>query len=302
MERMNLENLSDLEIFEAVCKEGSFAKAAKKTRNSVPSVSKRISRLEKSLKVILFNRTTRSMKLTEAGQNFLIRCERILSEIKEAEKEASKEKEMKGKIRMTAPLPFAYRILPECISEFSNLYPEIGVELIFANEKSNLISEQLDLAFRIMKPNGGSKCLTVLENPVIAVANPNYLDRVGVPTRLDDLSKHKIMYVEEHSRIEVPKTKKRLQDLSGERQIKSNHATFLCEYAANGGGGILFRSYWDVEPYLRSGKLKRVLPNVILDSGTMGCILFPSENVPKRVRKFSQFLEEKIGLHSLEIK
>ncbi|TGK04484.1 LysR family transcriptional regulator [Leptospira selangorensis] len=302
MERMNLDSIADLEIFEAVCKEGSFAKAAKRTRNSVPSISKRISRLEKSLKIILFNRTTRSMQLTEAGQNFLIRCERILSEIREAEKEAGKEKEMKGKIRMTAALPFANRILPECISEFSNLYPEISIEIVFSNEKSNLIYEQFDLAFRIMKPLSSPKCLRILPNPVIAVANPGYLDRVGTPTNIEELSKHKIMYVDEHSQIRIPKTKKRLMDLSSERQIKSNHATFLCEYAVNGGSGILFRSFWDVESNLRSGKLKRVLPNLILDSETMGCILFPAENISKRVQRFSGFLEEKIPFYPLEMK
>ncbi|WP_210415407.1 LysR family transcriptional regulator [Leptospira gomenensis] len=111
MERMNLESIVDLEVFEAVCTEGNFAKAARKIGISIPSISKRISRLERALKVTLFERTTRTIRLTDAGDRFRIRAERILTELKQAEKEAGEEKELKGKIRITAPAPFCDEIV-----------------------------------------------------------------------------------------------------------------------------------------------------------------------------------------------
>ncbi len=297
---MNIESILDLEIFEAVCKEGNFAKAAQKTKNSVPSVSKRISRLERSLKITLFERTTRSIRLTEAGQNFLVRTERVLAELREAEKETSREKELKGKIRMTAPLPFATRLLPDLISEFGNLYSEISIEVIFENEKSNLITDKFDLALRITRPLKSARCIELIPNPVIAVAHPAYLERVGTPTTLEELANHKLLFVEAHSHLKLGK--KKLAEINQDRQIRSNNGSFLCEYAASGGEGILFRSYWDVEGYLRTSKLRRVLPNRIIDSRTVGCLLLSSGTVSKRVSKFCGFLQEKLWIRFPELK
>lgn len=299
MERMNVEYIGDLEAFEAVCKEGNFAKAAKKTRSSLSSVSKRISRLERSLHAILFERSTRSIRITEAGQNFLIRTERILSELREAEKESSREKELKGRIRIAAALPFATGFLPELLSEFGNLFSEIIIDLIFENEKPNLISDKYDLALRIMKPMSSSRCIKLLPNPLVACANPGYLDRTGIPTRIDDMVSHKLLFVEEHANLKIGR--KRLAELSQERQIKSNNGSFLSEYVANGGNGILFRSYWDVEPHLRSGRLRRIFPQNSWDTGTMGCLLLPGSSHPKRVSRLCEFLQDRVPIRFPEL-
>ncbi|XDD49756.1 LysR family transcriptional regulator [Leptospira sp. WS92.C1] len=294
---MNLESILDLELFEAVCSEGNFAKAARKTRTSLPTISKRISRLERVLKVTLFERTTRSVRLTEAGNRFRIHTEKILSELRIAEKETSSERELKGKIRITAPAPFATRILPSILAEFKIQYPEIQVEVVFGNEKFNLIEDRFDLGIRIMKPIHGKRCKILLPNPIIAVAAPVYLEKYGIPLQLAELENHPILFVDEQANIKIPGTKKKISDLSTDRAIRSNNGSFLCEFIARGGNGILFRSVWDLEELLDSGRLRRIFPNLRLNSDTCVCLLFPStENPPKRVLRFAEFLESKIVL------
>lgn len=295
LERMNLESITDLELFEAVCSEGNFAKAARKTRTSLPTISKRISRLERALKTTLFERTTRTIRLTEAGIRFRLRTDKILNELRMAEKEANVEKELKGKIRITAPAPFATRILPSVLSEFGNLYPEIQLETVFGNEKFNLIEDSFDLGIRIMKPIRTNRCKVLMSNPIVATASPQFLERVGTPNHIQELENYNVFYVDEHSNVKIPGTKKKISELSKHRGIRSNNGSFLTETIAEGADGILFRSLWDVETLLRSGKLKRIFPNLILDSNTSVCLLFPSgENPPKRVLRFQKFLESKL--------
>ncbi|MBM9577799.1 LysR family transcriptional regulator [Leptospira sp. 201903070] len=292
---MNIESILDLELFEAVCVEGNFAKAARKTGSSLPTISKRISRLERALKVTLFERTTRTIRLTEAGNRFRLRAERILTELRAAEKETVFEKELKGKIRITAPAPFATRILPPLFAEFRNQNPEIQLEVVFGNEKFNLIEDRFDLGIRIMKPIRGERCRVLLPNRIIAVTSPNYLEKVGTPSRLSDLAKHSILFVDEQSNVRIPELKKTISELSGDRGIRSNNGSFLAEFIARGGSGILFRSIWDVEEQIESGKIKRIFPNHHWQSEASVCLLFPSgEKPPKRVLRFGEFLESKI--------
>ncbi|MBM9500371.1 LysR family transcriptional regulator [Leptospira sp. 201903071] len=292
---MNIESILDLELFEAVCVEGNFAKAARKTGSSLPTISKRISRLERALKVTLFERTTRTIRLTEAGTRFRLRAERILTELRNAEKEAVFEKELKGKIRITAPAPFATRVLPPILAEFRNQHPEIQLEVVFGNEKFNLIEERFDLGIRIMKPIRGERCKLLLPNRIVAVASPNYLEKVGTPSRLADLEKHPILFVDEQANVRIPELKKTISELSSDRGIRSNNGSFLAEFIARGGSGILFRSIWDVEEQIESGKIKRIFPSFHWKTEASVCLLFPSgEKPPKRVLRFGEFLESKI--------
>ncbi|MDV6236604.1 LysR family transcriptional regulator [Leptospira ellisii] len=292
---MNLESIADLEVFEAVCTEGNFAKAARKTGISIPSISKRISRLERALKVTLFERTTRTIRLTDAGDRFRIRAERILAELDQAEKEAGEEKELKGKIRITAPAPFATRIFPALAAEFRIRHPEIQLEIVFGNEKFNLIENKFDLGIRIMKPIKGTRCEVLMRNPIVAVASPSYLEKVGTPAHISELKNHPILFVDEQANVRVPGTKKTVAELSEDRAVRSNDGSFLCETIAQGSPGILFRSIWDVEKLLESGKLRRVFPDLLLNSDTAVCALFPSgENPPRRAVRFVEFLKSRI--------
>ncbi|RHX85491.1 hypothetical protein DLM75_21250 [Leptospira stimsonii] len=300
MERMNIESILDLELFEAVCAEGNFAKAARRTGASLPTISKRISRLERVLKVTLFERTTRTIRLTDAGNRFRLRNEKILSELRTAEKEAAFEKELKGKIRITAPAPFATRVLPNMIANFQNQHPEIQLEVVFGNEKFNLIEDRFDLGIRIMKPIRGERCKILLPNRIVAVASPSYLEKVGTPSRLSDLENHSILFVDEQANVRIPELKKKISEISGERGIRSNNGSFLVEYVARGGSGILFRSFWDVEEQVETGKLKRIFTNLHWKAETSVCLLFPSgEKAPKRILRFSEFLESQFRSETL---
>lgn len=146
-----------------------------------------------------------------------------------------------------------------------------------------------------MKPIRGQRCEVLLPNPIVAVASPSYLEKVGTPAHISELRNHPVLFVDEQANVRVPGIKKKLAELSADRAVRSNDGSFLCETIAQGSPGILFRSVWDVEKLLESGKLKRVFPDLSLNSETAICALFPSrENPPRRVVRFVEFLKSRI--------
>src|SRR5690606_17816119 len=140
----------------------------------------------------LFHRTTRRLRLTEAGSNYLEACQRILPEIDEAEAAASSQRvKATGLLRMNLPLSFGERFIAPLIPEFSRRHPEVKVELGLSDAQLDLIAGGWDLAIRIGHLADSSLQGRRLADSVMLVcAAPAYLDRRGVPRRVAELSQH----------------------------------------------------------------------------------------------------------------
>ncbi len=144
-----MDHLTALKVFRAVAANGGFAAAARQMNLSPAAVSKNVAELEAHLKVRLINRTTRSMSLTEAGEVYRQRLERILDDLEAADAAlTSMQQGPSGLLRVSAPLTLALTCLTPAIPAFLQRYPELRLELLLQDGRQDLIAEGIDLALR----------------------------------------------------------------------------------------------------------------------------------------------------------
>ncbi|MBB4864177.1 DNA-binding transcriptional LysR family regulator [Pseudomonas nitritireducens] len=173
----------------AVAESGSFASGARQLGLSPPSVTRAIAALEQRLGTLLLARSTRSVRLTEAGQRYVEDCRRILQELEEAEELASGSAlRPRGNLTVTAPVLFGELYLVPLIASYLEAQPDVRVNALLVDRVVNLLDEGIDVAVRIGQlPEGSLTALQVGEIRPVVCASPAFLDRHGRPEHPDDL-------------------------------------------------------------------------------------------------------------------
>ncbi len=190
MDQMHL-----MRVFVAVGEEESFAGAARKLDLSPAAVTRAISGLEEELGVKLLLRTTRHVRLTEAGSRYLDDTRNILASIAEANLAAAGVNATpKGNLSVTASVLFGRTLVMPCIVGFLKAYPEVEVSAYFLDRVVNLVEEGMDVAVRIGHlPDSSLKALRVGQVRRVLCAAPQYLAQQGVPQHPADLLRHTII-------------------------------------------------------------------------------------------------------------
>ncbi|MGU3665332.1 LysR family transcriptional regulator [Methylobacterium sp. A49B] len=183
-----------MRIFAKVAETASFAEAARLMHMSPPAVTRAVAALEETIGARLFVRTTRSVKLTEAGGRYYEDCRRILTDIAEAEAAAAGSYTTpSGTLSVTAPLLFGrIHVLPIVI-DYLDAYPTMTARTLFVDRQVNIVEEGIDVAVRIghLLDSGFTAVRVGAVRRVICGA-PAYLDRLGTPKRPADLKDHRI--------------------------------------------------------------------------------------------------------------
>jgi DNA-binding transcriptional LysR family regulator len=188
--RSSTENLSSgISVFAAVVDAGTFAAASELMDMSPPGVSRAIARLERRLKIRLFNRTTRAVSLTEEGRRFY---EQVMPHLRGMEEAAATAAggtaTVRGKLRINLDPAFLRIILGPKLDEFMDVHPDLELELIARDQLGDLIMDGFDLALRFGEPRSSSLVARkLLETAVVTVASPLYLDRRGRPAEPQEL-------------------------------------------------------------------------------------------------------------------
>jgi DNA-binding transcriptional LysR family regulator len=189
--KTRLENISSaISVFAAVVDAGTFAAAAEALGMSPPGVSKAIARLEKRLEIRVFNRTTRSLSLTEAGRRFHEQVIPHLTGLEEAAIAASGSAlAIRGKLRVNLD-PVCYRaMLGAQLDAFMEAHSELEIELIARDSLGDLVTEGFDVALRFGRPRPSTLVARkLLDTAVVTVAAPAYIARWGRPVRPEDLA------------------------------------------------------------------------------------------------------------------
>lgn len=191
-----MDRFQELQTLLAVAEVGGFSAAARKLGLSPPAVTRIIAGLEARLGTTMFTRTTRQVRLTEAGARLVEDARRILGDLQEAEESATGlHAAPRGRLTITAPVLFGQRYVAPIIAEFLDQYPEVEARLLFLDRVVNIMEEGIDIAIRIADlPDSGLLARKVGAVRVQVAAAPAYLARHGVPVRPEDLSAHRIIH------------------------------------------------------------------------------------------------------------
>lgn len=287
-----MDRLHELEVFVAVADAGGFAKAGGRMRLSPPAVTRAIAALEDRLGARVFNRTTRSLTITEVGQRFLENARRILIDLDSAEKDAVGETSVPhGHLSVTASVTFGRSTLAPVVAAFLNQHSRISVSVLLLDRITNLIEEGIDVAVRIGPlPDSNLVARKVGSVRRILVASPTYLARRGTPLSPADLRLHSMIAFTGL----MPNREWRYMDgrtghsVSLMPRLEINDAGAAIAAAENGDGITIALSYM-VADKIREGRL---LP--ILDAFTPAAVpvslVYPQNRlISPKVRAFVDF-------------
>jgi DNA-binding transcriptional LysR family regulator len=280
---------------------GGFSAAGRELRMSPAVVSGRIMGLEKQLKCRLFNRTTRKIQLTSAGQQFHERSLDILAAVDRAAAAAQEESSTAaGILKVTAPLGLGRRLLAPTVSEFVAAHPNVHVRLRLSDYLIDLIDEGVDVALRMANFADSSFVMRKVARIDRALyAAPAYLDRAGTPQAPTDLFEHRCLL------LRFPGSQQFRWTLLTDGEpaalpvsgvIDADDGDALTEWAL-AGLGIVMKPAFEMAEHVAAGKLVTVLPDHPPEPVTLA-VLTPSRTLaPPRVRLFSDLLVERARAH-----
>ena len=284
MDRVHL-----LTVFIAIAEEGGFAAAARRLSISAAAVTRALATLESHLGVKLLNRTTRFVRVSEAGQRYLDDARRILAMIDEADENiAGVHAAPRGQLLVTAPSVFGRMFVVSGVVDYLARYPDIEVSFFLLDRVVNLLEEGIDVAVRIGElPDSSMRAIRVGEVRRVLCASPAYLERHGVPDSPDDLARHTIAAaVNVTSTVEwrfARDGEVRATRVRPRLHVTSNEAAI--EVARLGFGITRLMSY-QVAPLLATNELKIILPAFELPSIPVHVVHREGRQASVKVRSF----------------
>jgi DNA-binding transcriptional LysR family regulator len=292
-----MNRLFEAQAFVLVVDEGSFTAAARRLGVTKSYASKLVSRLEDRLGIRLLHRTTRKLSLTEPGRGYYERCTEAIQTLEEAETEATwLQNAPRGRLRVTLPTAFGVTYLTQPLAEFKARYPDLIIEAVFSDRHVDILEEGFDLAIRAGDlPDTSLVAQRLASADRVLCASEAYLERRGAPQKPEDLARHECLLYAYHLapgtwNLRGPGEKKVAVEVSG--TLVANHAQMLVE-AACLGQGILFMPVFHTAPYLRDGRLRRVLP-AWREPAAIHAVYPEARHLSAKVRAFVDFLVERL--------
>ena len=291
-----------ISVFAAVVDAGTFAAASEVLEMSPPGVSRAIARLEKKLKIRLFNRTTRSVSLTEEGRRFYEQVMPHLAGLEEAAAAAAGgASAVRGKLRVNLDPVFYRTILGQRLDAFMDAHPELEIEFIARDSLGDLVMDGFDLALRFGEPRASTLVARkLLDSGIVTVAAPSYIARWGRPAKPEELESgiHRCLEFRNPEtgkpfRWEFHRRRKRiLVDTRGRLTVNDPGALLN---ACLAGSGIAQMLLLGAEHLIAEGRLVNLFPEWT-DERYPFYAYYPSRHhMPAKTRAFLDFVIELTG-------
>lgn len=257
-----MDRLQAMTTFVAVVDSGGFASAARKLNLSPPVVTRAVAELEERLGLRLLTRTTRFVRVTEAGARYAEDCRRILAEVEEAETAAAgTQATPRGTLTVTAPVLFGQLYVTPILVSYLQQFPEVDAQCLFLDRVVSFVEEGIDVAVRIGElPDSSLQATRVGRVRPVLVAAPAYLEARDTPRRPEDLAEHSIISAAGVNPVSEWRFnddgKPLLQRLQPRMRTTTNDSAIA---AAVAGLGIARLLSYQVAAHVRSGALQVVL-------------------------------------------
>ncbi|MFN0315188.1 MAG: LysR family transcriptional regulator [Burkholderiales bacterium] len=293
-----MDRLTSMETFVKVVESGSFVAAARKLGMSPAMVTRHVVELETRLHMRLLERTTRSLRLTDAGTGYLERCQQILRDIEETEAAVAGEMQRpRGILRVSSSGSFGVLRLSPLLSEYLMQYPDVTLDVSISNRNVDLVTEGIDVALRIgVMTDSNLVARKLCPVRLVLCASPEYLARHGRPGTTGDLARHNCLaftlardgrewwFRGPEGVIAVP--------IQG--TLRSDE-TYVLYRAALDGLGIIYSTTYQVEYAVKAGKLEVI--QLDYPSAEVGAyaVFLSRKFLSAKIRTFVDFLARKLG-------
>jgi DNA-binding transcriptional LysR family regulator len=295
--------LSVLQTFVDVVKQGGFAAVARDRNIDPSSVSRAIASLEEELGIRLLQRTTRRLSPTEAGMAYFQRIEPLVEEMQQAiDIAADMSEQPKGTLRITASVSFGLKRIVPLLSGFRSMYPDLTVDLLLTDTTVDLFTERIDLAIRLgLLADSTLIAQRLMKTRYFVCASPQYLQQMGHPKIPNDIEKHNCLLFPLAGfrlrwRFKNSDREETEVLVQGDTIISNAIALQQCAIA---GMGLALLPNWLIEDDLRDGRLVNVFPSydvTATEFDTAAWLVYPSRAyVPLKVRVFIDFLKPLIS-------
>jgi len=292
---MPIRNLHDLDIFVATAEQGGLSAAARRLDLSPAVASAGLKRLEAELGTVLFVRTTRSMRLTTAGERLLVRAKTLLDGLREAEAELRAEHDrIEGTLHISMPSDLGRHVVLPWLDEFQARHPGVKLRLQLTDRLADIRREPVDVALRFgVQPDSSMVALPLLpENRRVLCAAPAYLARRGMPLSPHDLADHNCLCFMVDDTVYDRWRLLRGGDeaevtVHGDRVADDSEVVRRWAVA---GFGVCYRSRIDVHDDLASGRLRVVCPDWEGENVPLMMVLPGRKQMSPAVRLLREFL------------
>ena len=290
----------DLGFFSTLASSGSLRAAARELGVTTAAVSKRLALMESRLATPLVVRTTRRMSLTPEGELYLEHARRILGELADLEEMLGAAKAVpRGRLRVSATLGFGRAHVAPVISRFVRLHPDVQVQLQLSVDPPPLTDDTWDVVVRFGAPPDARVVATKLAtNRRLLCASPLYLAKHGTPKVPSDLARHNCIGIrqgeEAYGVWRLSRARGRQASFESVKirgALTTNDGEIAVNWALD-GHGILMRAEWDIDRYLKSGRLVQVLPQYQTPEADIYAVYPQRHQRSARVRAFVELLAQ----------
>lgn len=298
-----LRDFSDTVAFVKVVQEGSFTAAAHVLKTPKTRISRKVQELEERLGAQLLNRTTRSLKLTEAGTIYFQHCEAVVRDLEDAENAvAALHERPRGWLRITAPHWLGTRLLAPLLAEFRRFYPDVHPQLLLGHQVTDLVVQEIDIAFRIWDgplPDSSANARRLGSMPMGVYAAPSYLERAAPLEHPSDLARHACLLTQLY--FERPTLAWPLSD-GGEWTPFPVRATAVASDPEGlhplllAGEGLVLTHHLRLGAELAAGQVVRVLPSWAGPDPALYVMRPGGRGQPPKVKALLDFIVPRLGL------
>jgi DNA-binding transcriptional LysR family regulator len=252
-----------VKVFVTVAEHQSFAKAAQKLNMTPSAISRLVKKLELQVDMLLINRTTRAMSLTDAGQRYFTDCSAALEQLHIAyERMRDEQNQPRGTLRVSTSLSFGRLHVAPHLSAFMMQYPKLRIDLLMTDRYVDIVAEHVAVAIRIGRlPDSSLVARKLLNNRRILVAAPNYLQQHGIPETLKELQRHECLvstasHDGENWRLFGPEGETLFRPKG---RMQADNGDAVKQFCLD-GQGIAFHSAATMADAISLGQLVQVLP------------------------------------------